>query len=365
MALRKIHNVYYIYFRDVDGTQRTRSLKTTDKEIAKRLHDGYMKQLQSKKGEMVIMRDFPEHFPKQAPIRSIAPPVTTDNGHTKGSIALDKMWDIALKKRPLSKMHSIYWGAFLKRIGVKYADQVTPAVALDYMETHYSSGNGKSYNTAKSALNVIFRCCLVEAKLTTSPFEPIINRRITETASRRNLTLAEVDAIMATAPLHIQIMTMLSRWTAQRLETCARITPEMFDLERRVIIIDPGKTKRFNKWVCCPIFPELESFMLPLLAKCKPGLPIVRNFNYPSSNAIFSHQFCQLLARLQITATSSGNVGFHSLRGTAITWFKENGITGETLRSITGHASQEVEDIYARAISNISQIATNWPSKKM
>ena len=34
MALRKIHNVYYIYFRDVDGTQRTRSLKTTDKEIS-------------------------------------------------------------------------------------------------------------------------------------------------------------------------------------------------------------------------------------------------------------------------------------------------------------------------------------------
>lgn len=361
MALRKIHNVYYIYFRDVDGTQRTRSLKTTDKEIAKRLHDGYMKQLQSKKGEMVIMRDFPEHFRDVKPITTIAPPVTTDNGHTKGGVALAKMWDIALKKRPLSQMHKGYWDRFCRSVTVKYADQVTPQVAQDYLEEYYGKGNGKSYNTVKSALNVIFRCCLVEAKLASSPFDPIINRRVTKTETHRNLTLGEVDSIMGDAPLHIQIMVMLARWTAQRLETCARITPEMFDLNRNVIIIDPGKTKRFKKWVCCPILPELENFIKPLLPKCKPGVPIVSNFAYPKTNAAFCNQFMRLLKRLDINSTDAGNVGFHSLRGTAITWFKENGITGETLRSITGHASQEVEDIYARAISNISSIATNWP----
>lgn len=63
MALRKIHNTYYVYFRDLDGKQKTRSLKTTDATLAADLHDKYMVQLQAKKGRAVIVRDFPELKP--------------------------------------------------------------------------------------------------------------------------------------------------------------------------------------------------------------------------------------------------------------------------------------------------------------
>ena len=49
MALRKIHNTYYVYYRDVDGKLKTRSLKTTDAKLAQRLHDDYILQLQAQK----------------------------------------------------------------------------------------------------------------------------------------------------------------------------------------------------------------------------------------------------------------------------------------------------------------------------
>jgi integrase len=230
------------------------------------------------------------------------------------------------------------------------------------LEANYSDGNGKSFNNVKSALNTVFRCCLVEAGLDQSPFAPIINKRVTDVEHHRNLTLAEVDQIMAAPdlPLYVKIMTMLSRWTAQRLETCARMTPEMFDFDQKVFLIDPGKNKRFNEWVCCPILPDLENFIKPLIQQCKdPQLPIVQQFGYTSNNA-FSLFFVKALRRLGINDSANEKASFHSLRGTAITWFKENGVTGDDLTSITGHDSQEVESIYARPIKNISQIAKSF-----
>jgi integrase len=362
MALRKIHNRYYVYFRDIDGTIRTRSLKVSDKDMAEKLHRQFMLKLQAKKGSLVIMQNFPEQFPRdQVEIKSIAPEIPVTPGeHQRGGIAIAKMFDLALTRRELSLTHKKRWNTFEKNIGVKYADQVTPQKALQYLETHYNKGNGKTFNNVKSILNTIFRCCLVEAGLQQSPFEVIINRRVTDIEHHRNLTLDEVDRIMEAPgiPEYIRIMTMLSRWTTQRLETCARMTPEMFDFDRKVFIIDPGKTKRFKKWVCCPIMPELEKFIKPVLAKCKHvDQPIVKQFNYPAKNDYFSAEFRELLISLGICDGAREKASFHSLRGTAITWFKEHGVTGDILRSITGHETQDIEDIYARAIANVSQVA--------
>ena len=362
MALRKFHNTWYVYFRDVDGTQRTRSLKTTDRATAEALHRKFMLMLQAKKGELALMRCFPERFSAQLQIQTVVPETDDPGEHQRGSIALAAMWDLALTRRQLSRTHAIYWRRFLAKIGVKFADQVTPALALRFLEENYSSGNGKSFNNAKSALNTVFRCCLVEAGLATSPFAPIVNKRVVDIEHHRNLTLEEVARIMAAdIPTHAKIMTMLSRWTAQRLETCARMTPDMFDFESKVFIIDPGKNKRFKEWVCCPIMPELENFIRPLLEECAdPAMPIVQNFGYPAKNDYFSMDFRGYLAKLGINDTELEKASFHSLRGTAITWFRENGFAGDDLKLITGHDSQRVEDIYARPVKRISQLAKQW-----
>ena len=81
MALRKIHNVYYVYFRDLDGSQRTRSLKTTVRAAAEVLHRKFMRELQIKKGEFAIMHTFSEHFPQLEKIKSVAPVVEAVISH--------------------------------------------------------------------------------------------------------------------------------------------------------------------------------------------------------------------------------------------------------------------------------------------
>lgn len=360
MALRKLGQTWYVYFRDLDGKIKTRSLKVRDEAMAKALHDSYMEQIRAKKGRAVLIRDFPEVatvIPK-----SVAP---EPNGpvHTRGTIRLADMWACALTKRKLSRTHEKIWHTFLTRTTAKFADQVTPELALEYLETHYSKGNGKTFNNVKSILNTVFRCCLVEAGLTASPFQPIINKLITEVETHRNLTLEEFDRLMELAPLPIKILMMLSRWTTQRWETCYRMTPEMFDFEKRVFIIDPGKTRRFKKWVCCPIMPELENFLRPLLPKCKKGKSIVSNFSDWIPNT-FNKKQKELFIAAGVLDNDSGKASFHSIRGTAITWFKDHGIVGDDLKLITGHSNDEMEQIYARPMANIARIARDFASGK-
>lgn len=361
MALEKKANTWYAYFRDIDGRRVKRSLHTGDRAIAEIREKAMRERIKEVKFLAMIQSMRPDEpqittaFPKkQAP----AP-----GEHQRGSIALDKMWDLALTRRELSATHQKHWKSFISRVGKKYADEITPQVALAYLEKHYNKGNGKTFNNVKSNLNTVFRMCLVEAGLSESPFAPIANRRVTDVEHHRNLTDEEIAKIMAApqTPGYIRIMTMLSRWTTQRLETCARMTPEMFDFDKKVFLIDPGKNARFKEWVCCPIFPELEEYIKPILELCaSPKKPIVQYFNYPKKNDYFSAEFRELLISLGIRDDDSGKASFHSLRGSAITWLKENGVDRETRRSITGHDSQDIEDVYAKDVATISRLAKGW-----
>ena len=356
MALRKIGLTWYVYFRDLDGKVKTRSLKVHDEETAKALHDVYMDQIRAKKGRAVLLRDFPE-VPAVVP-QSVAPEIGGPK-HARGTIRLEDMWACALTKRKLSDTHRRMWKAFVERTTVNFADQVTPALALEYLEAHYNKGNGKTFNNVRSILNTVFRCCLVEAGLSESPFQPVVNKLVTEVETHRNLTLEEFERAMAAAPLQLQIMFMLSRWTTQRLETCYRMVPEMFDFDKGVFIIDPGKNKRFGEWVCCPIMPELENFLRPLLPKCAPNKSIVQSFSPWVCNR-YTRTTSKLFKDLGICGTASGKASFHSIRGTAITWFREHDVEGEDLKLITGHDDDRVESIYARPMARIAKIAKDF-----
>jgi hypothetical protein len=356
--LRKIKNRYYISFYDIDGTRRTRALGTADPARAKELYAEYLSHVENMKFRARIVHDFPDLYSEQAPITAAKP---SDRNRLK----LTSIWELAQPRRALSNNHRKIWDKFLERTKLKYADEVTPKYALNYLNEYYSEGNGKTYNNIKSALNTVFRCCLVEAGLSESPFKPIFDKRVTDIDHHRNITLEEFDQIFAIAPIQLQIAMMLSRWTAQRLETVTRMTPAMFDFERLVFLIDPGKNKRFNEWVCVPIFPELEKFLKPILKKCSdPEKPIVHQFS-EWKNTRYTNVFSQLIKQLNIPDEHGARASFHSLRGTAITWFKEHGIKGDDLQSITGHDSKEVEDIYARDIASISRIAAGFRSVKI
>ena len=355
MSLTTKNGIYYVVFRDLRGKVNSRSLHTRDFETAKKEEKKFMFMLRESRRQYSSIRNFPLLNALQSTTSTIGPTAAPKR------LKLDKMLEIAEKKRNLSSKHKSAFNHLRERLKGKctYADDITPQIALNYLESYYNKGNGKTYNNIKSALNTIYRCCLIEANITQSPFQNIINKRVTDIDSHRNLSDEEINKVMEILPLPMQVMTMLSRWTAQRLETCARMTPAMFEFERKVFIIKPSKTARFNKYVCVPIMPELEKFIKPILKKCKnPDSPIVKQLTDTQfSNHLISKNFKIALTKCGIVDTDEGKASFHSLRGSAITYFKELGVPSDDLRLMTGHDTDNVEAIYDRSAAQISKIA--------
>ena len=368
MALLKRNNIYYAYFRKPGSkTQRiVKSLGTTDRATAEIAHATLKNRLALKRTARILSRNVPGFVDERPDFvekltQLTAAPVVEDSGSL---LTLGAMESIAITRKSFSTTTRNYWRRFVEREGAEtLAAEITPQRALRYLDKYYSGGNGKNWNNAKSALNGIYKCCLVQAQLNVSPFSPINQKRVEAVEHYRNLTDEEIDRLLAVLPAPLKVMTMLSRYTSLRLKDCARITPSMLDREKLVLVIDPGKNKRFDEWVCCPLLPPLLNFLDKHCRRCRPDEAYAQSFwkrGEEWDDAKYSRQFRKYVRQLEIPDTESGKASFHSLRGSAITFFKEHGVNGPMLSDITGHDASNVEKIYARAVKNISDLARNW-----
>jgi integrase len=346
MALRKIHNVYYIYFRDVDGTQRTRSLKTTDKEIAKRLHDGYMKQLQSKKGEMVIMRDFPEHFRDVKPITTIAPPVTTDNGRLKMENFIRELEKI----QPVSGTNKRAIKRFMAAVNVKYADQVTPAMALKYLEKNYTSGrNYKAFNNNKGILNKAFKHLLVKIGLPQSPFDRIPSRTVKNVKNHRPISTEEFLRIFANSEEPYRTAACLGFYAGADMSTAFGLPGTAVYMEERIIYWKRPKTG--TKFIC-GIHDELYCMLKRLNIDRESSAPILPKICSTYRNEYFR----ELFEKLGICDTEEGKASFHSFRTSFFTRCDEANLHRRTTSLAGGHVDDRQNDWYSHDISAAHEV---------
>lgn len=359
MALRRFGKVWHIYFRDDGGRIVTRSLHTTDRASAERQHRAIM----AMRSVHLTMRKMARIFPDAV----TTSPVPDGFGASCGDgerVRVDELYELALRNGMSdSPTRRIGWKKmrdWLSGHGVKYAGEVTPRVCKEAMDELFGGLRGSSYNSYLARIRVVFEMTMVETGISSNPMVNLPNRKTGDTVSHRNLTLDEYSLVIEKASPMLSFVAMVSRWTALRLESCIRLSPDMVDFERGVIVIKPGKTSRFNEWCCIPLFRPLrglleglspsdgESYFESQFGKIRGG-----------TAASVSHQFSRLLRRIGVTDDENGRATFHSLRGTAITWMKEHGIKGEDLRSITGHRSTKVEDIYARDIATSANFAAS------
>lgn len=365
MALRKIHNTYYVYFKDIDGTQRTRSLHVTDRDAAEILHKRFMSMLRAKRGEVMIMQNFPERF-KNKRITSIAPVEDKRDGeHVRGAIALCKMFDCAKTKKSWKDPERMLkaWEHFCNNVPVKYADQVTPRIALSYLDKFYGKQSGKTFNNHKTALNTIFRMCLVEANLQQSPFEVIANRQVSDVQHYRPLSEAEFVKAFHAAAEPWKTASLISWFTALRRETCFRLAWEHIDIEDRSITIMPGKTARFGRAVYIPIHHQLWEHLLSLPRPKSDKTPILSQFPLMENwtKAIGRQKtrltyYVGLLRSLGITDTAEGKAGFHSIRSSFITQCDEANIERRATKGVAGQVHDTTTDLYSHDRETAKQI---------
>ena len=364
MALTKKANTWYAYFRDINGKQVKRSMHTGDRAIAE-VRERIMRDAIREAKFRAAVNKF---YPDREQITTAFPKKEIPQGeHKRGSIALAKMWDLALTRRELSKSHKSIWDNFIARIAVKYADEITPKIALEYLERNYSGGNGKTYNNVKTALNTIFRLCLVEAGLTESPFAVVPNRRVTKIEHHRALTAPEFIRAFRAAAEPWKSAMLISWHTALRKETCFRLAWEHIDTTDNPpsITIMPGKTARFGRAVYIPIHPQLWEHLCELPRPADDTTPILsqwqKNIHFPGFGD--DKYIAGLFKSLGIADTADGKASFHSLRASFITRCDEAGIERRATKGVAGQVADSITDLYSHDKETAKQILKLPPAK--
>ena len=351
MAIRKIKNRYYIYYRDQDGKLRTLSLGTSDPEKAKLEHDRIWGLIQSAKVATKALnrhaRIFPDTVVKEIEQTNPIPPRVP---REKKRLKLQEMIPLALQYRDIHKRSIREFTRFVESVPWTYADEITPQIAMAYLDQNFGGGNGKTYNNQKSLLNTVFRCCLVQAHLERSPFESIINKRVRKVEHHRPLTDDEFRRAFAAAREPWKTASLISWHTALRKETCFRLAWEHICIENGIptIIIMPGKTARFGRAVYVPIHNELWQWLNQIPRPADNKTPILSQFppihGWKDGRKTY---YAGLLQSLGIVDNEHGKASFHSLRGSFITRCDEAGIARPTTRGIVGQVDDKTTDLYS------------------
>ncbi|MBI9020381.1 MAG: tyrosine-type recombinase/integrase [Verrucomicrobia bacterium] len=144
---------------------------------------------------------------------------------------------------------------------------ITPKHAQDYAATlNGATASPNTYNKHAAFLKLFFRVLQDAAGLKANPFEKI-RRKALKTASRRELTIAELKALLESATGELQTLFYLGTFTGLRLGDCCTLTWGETDLDRELIKRIPNKTAKSGK----PVLIGIAAALLEKLSETPPS----------------------------------------------------------------------------------------------
>lgn len=280
------------------------------------------------------------------------------------------VWDryIASKKRPDSgestlQQYKAEWCRFAKWIasahpGVERIDQMTSNLAEEYAANMQAAKMAPStFNQHLRLLRLVWRI-LVSSDPEKNPWLEITPKKWNKRANRKhNLTPGQFEALLAAAEKDSELrdLFLLLGWTGLRLADGVLLKFAAIDFTTGVITLIPKKTARRNgEEVYIPIFPAV----LEVLNRRQKGLVLdTRAYVFPSLAKEYKNDRTMLTKRITQVFTDAGFqtnevrqgrqrkaviFGAHSLRHHFVTAATEVGFPAKMIRTITGHATDEM-----------------------
>lgn len=286
-------------------------------------------------------------------------------------LLISRAWDAYLKSpdRPESgdgtmRNYVGQWGRFekwTKRQDPKPVTlrDITPQTAQDYAATlNGSAVSPNTYNKHIAFLKLFFRVLHDAAGLKENPFEKIRSKNL-RTNSRRELTVAELKAILEGATGELQTLLYIGTFTGLRLGDCCTLKWGEVDLDRGLIRRIPNKTAKSGK----PVLIGIPAALHVKLSETPPNkrkgyvLPgYAELYNYHNTDGdpnrrpditkgIQKHfEACEIQTTKEGTGGDTGKravveVGFHSLRHTWVSLHAAAGTPQAIVQNVIGHAN--------------------------
>jgi integrase len=259
------------------------------------------------------------------------------------------------------------WGRFEKWLAKEHPEcktmkQVSPGMACAFMsKLTKEEASPNTFNKYRGFLLMVFRVLAKPGRVTVNPWEAIKPRKL-QTAHRRALTVDELRTVCGKATGEMRVLLALGVYTGARLGDCCTMTWANADLARGEIRYSPRKTasRTDGKTLTIPLHPVLAGILAETPAKARRGfiLPTYARRYLDKGPASVSQSVQAHFEGCDLATTGEGRgkrqraaveVGFHSLRHTAVSMLRDAGASMAAAMAITGHTSAALLDVYTHA----------------
>ena len=249
---------------------------------------------------------------------------------------------------------------------IKELRRVTQEIADEFISYIGSTRSANTFNKYKTFFSCMWEVLKVTARLTINPWKNI-RRRVENNHTRRELTIEELQRVIANADGELRALFAIGIYTGLRLGDCALLEWGNVDMAKGIISVVPHKIARHahGKPSVIPINPALQK----ILATCDNRAGYV----LPETATLYNHQPCAVTYRIQKHLEACGiktksdagvgrrrhiDVGFHSLRHTFVSLSANAGTPIAFVQAIVGHSNPAMTRHYYHNDENALRTAT-------
>jgi integrase len=300
----------------------------------------------------------------------------------QANITLDHLWSLykgSAKRQTQSEVHKKtvkrHWGKFQTWVEknhsrIKNVSDIGPVLAEQYLG-HLWQGKiaPRTYNSHLVSIKAVFADGCRLGLLNRNPFANVA-KLDNESISKEPFSLDELKTIFSRTESDYRLLFLVGLHTGMRLGDCATIQWDFINLKKKLIIIEPSKTKKKKREIRIPISETLLSELKKIKPKNRTGylLPDVAN-DYLKDHSSVSKDIQRIFELIEIQTTIERNGrkqcirGFHSFRHSFISLLAESGTNEAVLMSLAGHSSTAVSRIYQHVSDDTKREAvSNLPN---
>jgi len=348
---------WFACFRDVNGKQRRRSTRQTDRKKALKVAEQFEQVGRRKLAPRTVRESLAELYRE---IYGETLPVAT----VRKFVA-----DWLQTKEPEVSAGTL---AFYKKSIAKFLEFLGTAADLDLasmtrttvleFRNHIAKRNSPvTTNADLKAIKMICRAAKRDGYIAEDPAEFVETVRKSSEQSRRPFTTSEIQRVISVADAEWKSLILFGLYTGQRLADIATLTWDHVDLSRNEIRL---KTRKTAKRLTIPIAAPLRTHLNSLAVAGERGSPIhpraSGTMRRQGKSGNLSNQFSDILAKAGLrqkaphrsthkgrgARRTSYELSFHSLRHTAVSLLKDAGIPEAAVMELVGHDSKQMSAHY-------------------
>lgn len=364
---------YYIRFQ-AEGKDRWISTKETNRKEAEKVMSRILSQTRDEISideQVRILGDLIAKLPKDLQAGKREEVVRAIQAGQERKIAIGDAWERWVsgsnkeydpKPKTIQGYQSIWnrFSGWATQNDLKHLHDVDFADAEGYAaELWKSKVSASTYNQHIKFLRSLFLSLEMEAGIVANPWTRIVSTKKTLSGGRRNLTLDELQIILAKAEGNLRHLFIIGLFTGLRLADVLNLRVENIENNPfppdtgprlKCLVVKPKKTERVNKIIEVPLHATVAALLRELKEQRKEG------FLFPKEQAIHARDSGRITVLIQAFFEGCGirtkeegekgqrrraivRVGFHSLRHTFVSLCAKAGAPLHIVQKLVGHGN--------------------------